>query len=157
MPRIGSRLPAQLGTFNPASPAVQRKRAPSIQVRGPAFPTELFTADEIPPNVRRALLQLQNNVRQSFSQVRGFPLAYSNVLLDVALTQGGSNGATPNVLEHGLDVPATGYALLSTVGGFITAHALIPGAVSPNLIQVWTQFTAFAGVSSVTANILVWS
>lgn len=156
MPSIPSRIQQQpFGTFNPAAPG--RRIKPALQAKGPALPQELFVDPNIDVNVKRALNQIQSNVRQALSQVKGSAFAYANIITNWTLTQGSANGVAPNVIDHGLGMPATGYAILSTVGGYVTAHALIAPAPTVNLIQVWTQYTAFAGVSAVTANILVFA
>lgn len=156
MPRIPSRIsPNGLGTYNPAAPG--RAISPALQYRGPVLPQELFSETAgLDPATRRALNQIQSNVRQAFAQVRGSPFSYANIISGWILTQGGSDGASPNIIAHGLGQPANGYAILSTTGGYVTAHALITPAPNANLIQVWTQYTAFSGVTNVTAEILVY-
>lgn len=156
MPRISSRIQTQaFGTRNPAAPG--RAIAGALQYRGPALPQELFGDDgDLDPSVKRALLQIQSNVRQALGQVRGSPFAYSNIIQGVTLTNGGANGASPNVIAHGLGQPASGGFVLTTYGGYLTAEATIPSPATPNLIQIWTQFTAFAG-ATVTADVLVYA
>ena len=155
MPRIGSRIQqAPFGTYNPAAPG--RAKTPALQPRGPALPEELFGDPTLDASVRRALLQLQSNTRQAVGQVKGSPFAYANIITGWTLVQGAANGATPNVIAHGLGQPAVGYCILAKYGGYITGDALIPNPPTSNLIQIWTTYTAFAGVSAVTADILVY-
>jgi hypothetical protein len=156
MPRIASRIQQQpFGTYNPGSPG--RAIRPALQYRGPALPQEMFDDPELDAPTKRALIQVQNNTRQALSQVKGSAFAYANIIAGWTLTNGGANGASPNVVAHGLGQPATGAVVLTTYGGYLTAQATIPGAANANLIQVWTQYTAFAGVTAVTADILVYA
>lgn len=156
MARIPSRIQqAPSGAFNPANPG--RAIVPATRVSGPAFPQEQFADPTIDPNVKRALVQLQNNVRAAFGTVKGSPLQYANIIQGWTLVQGGANGASPNVIAHGLGQPASGYIILSKYGGYLTGDALIPNPPTPDLIQIWTTWTAFAGVTSVTADLLIYS
>jgi hypothetical protein len=155
MPRIGSRIQAgAFGTFNPNNPG--RAIAPAVQSRGPALAQEYFTDPDLDPSVRRALNQIQSNTRQAFAQVKGSAFAYSNIIRGVTLTQGGANGASPNVISHGLGQVAAGAFIITTYGGYVTAQAVIPSPPAAGLIQLWTQFTAFSG-ATVTADVLVYA
>jgi hypothetical protein len=121
------------------------------------LPVETFSDPNLDPNVKRALIQLQSNVRQSTSQAKGSPFAYANIISGWTLVQGSANGVKPNVIAHGLGQPATGAFVISTYGGFVTAQATIPNPPTSDLIQLWTTFTAFAGITTVTADILVYA
>lgn len=157
MPRLSSRLQqAPFGSRNPAAPG--RIITPAITHKGPSLPIELFADEQLDPSVRRALLAIQQNVRAAFAQTKSSPLSYANLLQGVALTNGGANGASPNILSHGLDIAPSGYIICCTTGGYVTAHAKIaPAANDPkSILKVWTQYTAFAG-ASVTADVLVYA
>lgn len=158
MPRLSARIQiAPYGSRNPVVPG--RSIAPSIQHRGPALPFENFADEQLDGPTRRALLQMQQNVRQAFGQVRSSPFASANLVQGVTLAQGSANGSAPNIVSHGLGVAPSGYAILSTTGGYVTAHARIaPATGDPNsIIRIWTQFTAFAGAASVLADLLVYA
>lgn len=158
MPRLSSRLQqAPFGTRNPSAPA--RTATPSIQLRGPALPVELFANEQLDPATRRSLLAIQQNTRQAFAQSRSSPFAQANLVQGVTLAQGSANGVAPNIVSHGLGVTPSGYAILNTTDGFVTAHAKIaPTQGDPkSIIRIWTTFTAFAGASVVLADILVYA
>ena len=158
MPRLSSRIQtAAFGSRNPANAG--RTIAPAVIHKGPSMPVELFADEQLDPGTRRALLAIQQNVRQAFSQSRSSPLSYANLIQGVTLTNGGANGASPNIVAHGLDVAPSGYVICCTSGGYVTAHAKIAPAAndSKHTIKIWTQFTAFAGVTAVTADLLVYA
>lgn len=156
MPRIGSRIQTGgIGSYNPANPG--RAITPAIRPKGPVLPVEQFVDEKVDPSVRRALNNLQANVAQAIGQVKGSSFAYSNICSGVKLTNGGANGASPNLVAHGLTVSPSGYAILFTRGGYVTAEALILPAPNKNLIQIWTQITLFAGSAGVLADILVYA
>jgi hypothetical protein len=155
MPRISSRVQqGAFGTYNPTNPG--RAVRPTLQYKGPSLPQELFSETDLDPPVRRALNQIQNNVKQALGQTKGSPFSYANIISNWPLVNGGANGASPNIVAHGLGQPATGYTVLFTRGGYVTHHALIEPAPSSELIQIWTQVTAFAGVTTVTADLLIY-
>jgi hypothetical protein len=158
VPRLSSRLQiAPFGTRNPSFPG--RTAVPAIQQRGPAQAQELFP-EVADPNTRRGLQSLQQAIARATSQAKSAPFARSNILHGVPLVNGGANGASPTLIAHGLGVPATGAVLLATYGGY-SANPLViipnPSNVPPSIIQVWTQLGLFAGVSTVTGDILVYA
>jgi|SRR6185312_3954779 len=158
MSRLSARIQvAPYGSRNPVAPG--RAITPSIQHRGPALPIETFSDEQLDGATRRALIQIQQNVRQAFGQSRSSPFSGANLVQGVTLEQGGANGASPNIIAHGLGVTPSGFVILSTLGGYVTAHARIaPATGDPiSIIRIWTQFTAFAGVSAVLADLLVYA
>lgn len=161
MPRIpGSIQNSAYGTENPNLSITLRKVVePAVTVRAPAQGKEQFSANEgMEPDVARGLQQLQSNIDAATAQTKGSPTANKNVLQGVVLANGGANGASPNVLKHGLGRKAVGYSILNVSGGYVTAHALVANpnsAEDDGYVRIWTTRTLFAGATAVVAQIEV--
>ena len=158
-PIPNNRVTGAYGTFNPSAP-VRQTSLPLQVPKGSAQRREQFVDPDLPPAVARALVSSQAAVDQATAQVKGLLFARHNVVRNVTLTNGGANGASPNVLQHGLGRKADGYIILAPRGGYVTNHALIANS-SPQedrgIVRVWTQRTLFAGSTSVVADILVYT
>ena len=146
MPRIGIRIQpvTGFGTANFQSPRPFLQ--PTTLNPGPGQAREQFNEPGIPATVARALNQIQENIHQSTQQAKGSPSGGGNLLRGVILTNGGTNGANPNVIAHGLGIAYTGYKIHAIYNGSIDKYATIaPSTAFPanRVLLLWTQVTAF--------------
>ena len=169
MARIPNRVQGQPFNVSQASrsglPAsVQAQNLPlpaAILVPGPAQPLEYFgSLQNVPAPLARAMNDLQTNVAQALNASKSDPTANKTLIEQLAITQGGSSGATPyNYVAHGLGAPYRGYRIDSVRNGYVTGHAAIaPTAETPasQALLLWTAFTAF-GSAPVTIDLEVWA
>lgn len=158
MPRLPNQVKNQpFGTTNVNAGARQINR-PVQLIQGPAQGVEQLNTAGIPVEQARALQALQKNITAATQPSRANPAANGNLLQGVPLSNGGANGANPNVIRHGLSIPFVGYQIHAVYGGALTAHANVPNtnsSLDSAQISIWTQVAPFSG-QSVTADIWVY-
>ncbi len=160
MPRIPIIQQNQpFGTQNPTQQVGRRQVLPSVTlVPGPSQQIEQFNHPGIHPNVARALNNLQQQIKSAVSVNKADPTSNKNFLRGVQLTNGGSNGASPNVIKHGLGGAYTGYNIHAVYGGVVNSHSCIPPTTaqpSAAFLLLWTSITAFSG-QTVTCDLEVY-
>jgi hypothetical protein len=159
MPSVPNRIQgAPFGTSNPNSSRLPTQTS-AILVPGPAQAIEQFNHPDIPMAVSRAMNQLQQNVRGALSQAKADPTADKNLIEQLTVNAGGSNGKAPwTIVQHGLGKAYRGYRIDTVRGGFIVGHAAIaPTAQYPatTALILWTWTQQF-GTDPVTIDIEVW-
>jgi hypothetical protein len=154
MPKLGNQVKNQpFGTVN--NFGLARKVPTPVQlIKGPAQGIEPLVG--MPPEQARAFQAIQKNITAATQQSGSNPAAFGKLQQGVTLSNCPPNGATPNIIAHGLSQPFTGYQIHAVYGGYVTAHTLIPNSNSKLdelQIQIWTQVTAFPG-QTVMADIM---
>jgi hypothetical protein len=162
VPTLPNRIQGSpFGTVNTASGSNQFAVAPAILQPGPSQPREQFSARPgIPPEVARALNDLQTNIQQAVSRAKADPKSNKNLFEQVPLVQGGAAGAAPYlVVSHGLGSAYRGFCLQSPRNGYVTAHSAITNNVQyppAQFLCLWVTFTAF-GSTAPTVDLEIWA